>query len=142
MPSINILYKSADITDLPAMIEAGDELFDYPIKENRAMEFLADKRHHLILAFDGTKLVGMASAFDYVHPDKDTTLFMNEASVLDEYQGQGIGTELIRRLKTLASDKGIKDIWIATEKSNIAARKAYQKAGGVEDDEPVVLIEF
>ena len=124
------------------MISVGDELFDYPIKENRAKEFLADKRHHLILAYDGSKLVGMASAFDYVHPDKDPTMFMNEASVLDNHQGQGIGTELIKRLKTLAQDMGIEDIWIATEESNVAARKAYKKAGGVEDDEPIVLIEF
>lgn len=134
--------KVADKSDLPAMIEAGDELFDYAVKPHRAEEFLNDPRHHLILAYQDGKLVGMVSALDYVHPDKDTELFINEASVIDEFQGQGIGRELIKGMCTHAKNLGCSNAWVATEHSNTAARKAYANAGGTEDPESVVLIEF
>ncbi|WP_425390728.1 GNAT family N-acetyltransferase [Ekhidna sp.] len=137
-----LVLKIADESDLPAMIKAGDSLFDYLIKLDRAKEFLQDPRHHLILAYFDEKLVGMVSAFDYVHPDKDPTLFINEASVLEDFQGQGIGRKLIKSMCEHAKSIGCKEAWVATEKSNMAARKAYVNAGGKEDAEDVVLIEF
>lgn len=138
----DLVLKLADKSDLPAMIEAGDSLFDFSIKPERAKEFFQDQRHHLILAHYDNLLVGMVSAFDYVHPDKDPTLFINEASVIEEFQGQGIGRKLIESMCEHAKSIGCKDAWIATEKSNVAARKAYTYAGGIEDSEDVVLIEF
>lgn len=134
--------KIADKSDLPAMIEAGDELFDYAVKPHRAEEFLKDPRHHLILAYKDEKLVGMVSALDYIHPDKDTTLFINEASVIQEFQSQGIGRELIKSMCEYAKNLDCSEAWVATERSNTAARKAYANAGGTEDPESVVLIEF
>ena len=65
-----IKLKLATLDDLPAMIEVGDLLFDYSIKPDRASEFLNDPRHHLILAYDETDIVGMASGFHYIHPDR------------------------------------------------------------------------
>lgn len=140
---MNIKYKLADISDLDAMIEAGDNLFDYPIKEKRAVEFLEDSRHHLFLAYDDLKLVGMVSALDYVHPDKDPNLFINEASVLEAYQNQGIGQELVRRMVKYGQDQlGCNEAWVGTDQSNIQAQKAYKAAGGKAEQELFVLIEF
>ncbi|WP_421764688.1 GNAT family N-acetyltransferase [Ekhidna sp.] len=137
-----LVLKIADESDLPAMMEAGDALFDYPVKLDRAKEFLQDPRHHLVLAYFDEKLVGMVSAFDYVHPDKNPTLFINEASVLEDFQGRGIGRKLIKSMCEHAKSIGCNEAWVATEKSNMAARKAYVNAGGIEDEEDVVLIEF
>ena len=143
MPAnISIQIKVADETDLPAMIAAGDNLFDYAVKPEKAKEFLKDRRHHLILAYQDQKIVGMVSGFDYVHPDKDTALFINEASVIEEFQGQGIGREMIKAMCEYARSIGCREAWVATEQSNAAARKAYINAGGTEDPESIVLIEF
>ncbi len=138
----NIHYKLASIDDLSAMIDIGDELFDYDVKPNRAREFLEDPRHHMILAYDDNKIVGMASAINYVHPDKDPALFINEVSVIDEFQNQGIGRTMVRKLCEFGKEIGCEEAWVATENSNSGARKAYQAAGGKEDPEPVVLINF
>ena len=138
----NIDIRLASEADLPALIEAGDNLFDYEVKPERAREFFADKRHHLAIACYGDKIVGMASALDYVHPDKDPHLFINEASVIEEFQGQGIGRALIKFIVAYGSDIGCREAWVATEKTNLAARKAYVAAGGREDKEDIVLIEF
>lgn len=52
-------------------------VFDNRFDPELSAEFLADPRHHLAVAIDDGTVVGMASAVDYVHPDK-----VNGASVL------------------------------------------------------------
>ncbi len=137
-----IEIRLATIDDLEAMERVGDSLFDHPIKRNRAIEFFDDARHHLILAFSGDDVVGMASGFHYVHPDKDPELFMNEVGVIEAYQNQGIGRALVKSLWKHAKSIGCKEAWIGTEKSNISAQKCYSAAGGTPDDEPFILFEF
>ena len=145
MPNVmkeSITIGLATVDDLPALESVGDLLFDYPIKPNRTIEFMEDNRHHLALAYHGDAVVGMASGFHYVHPDKDPHLFVNEVAVLDEYQGKGIGRRLTKFLVEQGRELGCKEAWVATEKSNIAAQKAYLAAGGIVEEEPIVLIEF
>jgi ribosomal protein S18 acetylase RimI-like enzyme len=138
----NIEIKLATIEDLSSIEQVEDGLFDYAIKPDRTKEFLNDSRHHLILAYFKDNIVGMASAFHYVHPDKDLALFMNEVGVLKKYQNRGIGRAMVRLLYEHAKVIGCKEVWVATKSSNTAARKAFTAAGGVEDNEPVVLITF
>lgn len=140
MQSIQI--RLATESDIDLMTDVGDRLFDYPIKPNRALEFFADPRHCLMLALASGELVGFASAFRYVHPDKDPGFFINEAAVLEPFQGQGIGRRLIAALVKHASSTGCVDVWVATEEGNQAARKAYRAAGGVEDPELAVVFTF
>ena len=138
----DIEIRLATIDDLAAIEKVGDSLFDNPIKRNRAIEFFDDGRHHLILAFSHDEVVGMASGFHYVHPDKDPELFMNEVGVVEAYQNQGIGRALVKALWNYAQSIGCKEAWIGTEKSNIAAQNCYRAAGGEPDDEPFILFEF
>lgn len=138
----NIRIKLATIDDLSAIERIETGIFDDAVKPDRSREFLNDPRHHLILAYDKERIIGMASAFHYVHPDKEPALFMNEIGVLKSYQNQGIGRALARNLYEHARRLGCKEVWVATESSNIAARKAFTAAGGKEDNELVVLINF
>jgi len=138
----NIEIRMASIEDLPALVAVGDSLFDHPVKPYRAMEFLEDNRHHLVLAFYGKEIVGMASGFHYVHPDKDPELFINEAGVVDNFQNQGIGRKLVKYLWEYAKKLGCAYAWVGTEKSNIAAQKCYLAAGAKLDEEPFLLFEF
>lgn len=138
----DIKIRLATIEDLSAIEQVESGLFDDAVKPDRSREFLNDPRHHLILAYYNNRIIGMASAFHYVHPDKDPTLFMNEIGVSEEYQNHGIGRAMARKLYEHARELGCKEVWVATESSNIAARKAFAAAGGVEDKELVVLINF
>ena len=47
-----------------------EDVFDDPIVESSAKEFLADPRHRLVVALDNDLVVGFVSAVIYVHPDK------------------------------------------------------------------------
>jgi len=139
----NIEIRMATMADLPALIDVGDALFDYAVKPDRAAEFINDNRHHLIIALDGDKIVGMASGLHYVHPDKDPSLFINEVSVLDDYHNRGIGRAVVAAMKNHGATLGCtEEIWVATEISNTPARRCYMAAGGVEDEEQAVVFNF
>ena len=45
------------------------------------------------------------------------------------YRGQGIGTELFRRLDAWARESGVVRLELTVERMNIAARSLYEKAG-------------
>lgn len=139
---MEIEIRAAIHGDLAAMERVGDKLFDYPVKPNRAKEFLDDPRHHLFIAIHEEKIVGMASGFHYVHPDKDPELFVNEVAVLEEYQNKGIARELVRRLCQYGRSIGCRSAWVATEHRNLPARAAFVAAGGQEHPEAVALIEY
>lgn len=138
----NITFKIATPDDLTAITKVGDRLFDQAIKNNRAIEFLSDSRHHLILAYLNNEIVGMASGFHYVHPDKEPELFINEVGVIEEFQNQHIGRNLVKKLVEYGKKLGCTEAWILTNESNSAARKSYIAAGGVESKEKVKMINF
>lgn len=138
----NIAFRIATLADLDTIIEVGDDLFDLPVKVDRATEFLTDPRHHLVIALDGNKTVGMASGFHYVHPDKDPVLFIDEVGVVDSHQGKGIGKRLVKFLSNHAKSLNCKEAWVLTDHSNTAAKRTYISAGGKESKESVTLFDF
>lgn len=138
----DFIIRIATLEDLAAMVKVGDKLFDNKIKPNRAKEFLEDPRHHLLIAYYHGKIVGIASAFHYVHPDKDPALFINEVGVIDDFQNKGIARNLVWHMKEHGKSLGCTECWVATEKSNLAAQKAYLAAGGKEDPESIVMYNF
>lgn len=128
--------RLADENDLERLIQVGDKLFDHDIKPNRTKEFFEDSRHHLAIALDDEKVVGFASGVHYVHPDKDPSMFINEVSVLEEYQNQGIGRAVVKFMVEHVKAIGCHEAWIATEVSNKPAIRCYLGAGGKKDEEP------
>jgi aminoglycoside 6'-N-acetyltransferase I len=119
--------------DLPLLLAAEPDVFDNPVAPALAAAFLADPRHHIIAAVAEGKVVGFASAFDYLHPDKPRTLFIAEAGVASRLQRRGIGLRLIRAMLDRARALGCSEAWISTEVDNHAARALYGIAGGVPD---------
>ncbi|WP_317169072.1 GNAT family N-acetyltransferase [Poritiphilus flavus] len=129
--------------DLGALTQVGAALFDHDIKTDMAEEFLKDPRHHLMLAFAEDNIIGMASGFHYVHPDKEAELFINEVGVLPSFQNMGIGRKILKALvdhsKTLGCKRGA---WVLTDSGNSAAKKAYEAAGGRLDEGDILMYNF
>lgn len=117
-------------------------VFDHPIKMHCAREFLADARHHIVVALLDDLVVGFASALHYVHPDKEADFWVNEVGVDDAYQNRGIGRRLLAELFEHAKTLGCDHAWVTTEKDNQAARRLYEVAGGVEDPDDIVMADF
>ncbi|MFY0625092.1 MAG: GNAT family N-acetyltransferase [Reichenbachiella sp.] len=138
----DFIIRIATVVDLSALVKVNGKLFDHKIKPHRAKEFLEDPRHHMLIAYDNGKVVGMISAVHYVHPDKDPQLFINELGVVEEFQNQGLGRELVRHMCEHGKNLGCTEAWVATAASNEAAIKAYTAAGGIEGSEGTILFEF
>lgn len=49
--------------------------------------------------------------------------------VLQDYQGAGIGTELLRTLLGLGRKRGVERVWLSVERWNDAAIAVYEKVG-------------
>jgi aminoglycoside 6'-N-acetyltransferase I len=102
----------------------------------------SSQRHHLAVAIDEDRVVGLASAVHYVHPDKAPQLWINEVGVAPPYQGQGIGRRLMERLLDRGRELGCREAWVGTERSNTAVWRLSAAAGGVEEPEDFVIVEL
>ena len=109
------------------------EVFDDPIVEASARDFLADPRHCLVVAMDGALVVGFVSAVIYLHPDKAAPeLWINEIGVAPAHRRQGIGKRLLQAILEHAREAGCTEAWVLTDRKNTAAMGMYESVGGFE----------
>ena len=126
--------------DLGVLDRIADDVFDGPVVERWARAFLDDARHHLVVALDDGVVVGMASAVDYVHPDKAPQLWINEVGVAPTHRRRGIGRRLLDALLAHGRALGCTEAWLGTEEDNVPARRLYESAGS--EAERFVLYSF
>jgi ribosomal protein S18 acetylase RimI-like enzyme len=133
------------------MLRAGEEgvlaqaapgVFDCPVHEDLAREFLSDPRHHIAVAIDGGAAVGFASAVHYIHPDKPAELWINEVGVALSHRRQGLAKRILDVLLNHGRMLGCKFAWVLTDTDNAAARALYASAGGEELSRNTVHVEF
>lgn len=130
MSQADILLLGA--ADAAVLDRLAPEVFDHPVQPHWCAEFLADARHHLVVARVEGIVVGMASAVHYIHPDKAPQLWINEVGVATAHRRQGIGRRMVERLVQLASELGCTEVWVLTDADNVAANRLYASAGAEE----------
>ena len=119
------------------------DVFDDPVIQQVAEQFLGDPRHHLAVAIDGNLVVGFASGVHYLHPDKPQPEFwINEVGVAPAHQGQGLGKALMRSLLAVAQSLGCAEAWVLTERNNAPAMRLYKAIGGAEAPDETVMFTF
>jgi ribosomal protein S18 acetylase RimI-like enzyme len=133
---VSIIYHRLGPQD--AALLDGADVFDNPIDKAQLAAFLADPGHEMIIAINGSQIVGMASGSVLLHPDKPPAFFISEVGVNEEMRNRGIGSVLIEKLLAIARSRGCKGIWLATESDNAGARALYAKSGARETDGIVV----
>lgn len=119
-----------------------DGVFDNAVDVALAGEFLTDSRHHLAVAVEDGVVVGMASAVDYVHPDKPRELWINEVGVATSHRGRGVATRLLQALFERGRQRGCREAWVLTNRSNGPALQLYRSAGGVRGESDTVMFTF
>lgn len=135
-----VTIKVLSTSDIHLLLNVADDVFDNPVDEILAREFLADPRHHIVAAIDDGVMIGFASAVHYIHPDKPPELWINEVGVAPSHQKQGVGKAIMKEMLRLGHELGCKAAWVLTEKENEAANGLYKSAGGVKSD--AVMYEF
>jgi len=119
--------------DAAVLDNVAEDVFDNDIDPDMAQRFLADSAHHIAVALEDDVVIGMASANDYLHPDKPVQFWVNEMGVAPSHQRRGIGKRLLRRILDLARDLGREEVWLGTEDDNVAARALYKSLDGEEE---------
>ena len=138
LPEITVLGPEGQAT----LRDVVPGVFDFPVRADRAREFLEDPRHHLAVATHEGRVVGFASAVHYVHPDKDPELWINEVGVAPDQRGKGLAKRLLRALFGLAEELGCREAWVLTERENSAAMRLYASLGGVQPPTDPVMFSF
>ena len=138
MFTIKILSSS----DIFLLTKVPDDVFDNPVDEKFAREFLEDPRHHIVVALDDGAIIGFASAVHYIHPDKPPELFINEVGVSPAHHNKGVGKAILKELLHLGRSLGCVNAWVLTDRSNAAANRLYKSVGGEAENSDLVLYEF
>ncbi|MDQ3767384.1 MAG: GNAT family N-acetyltransferase [Actinomycetota bacterium] len=115
-----------------ARIQEAEPLFDDPVDLPATRAFLADERHHLLIAYtDKDEPGGFVSAVELLHPDEPKPeMFLNELGVEPAFQRRGIATALMQELIELCRSRGCSEMWVGTEETNTAAMRTYRSTGG------------
>lgn len=128
--------------DEGTLADVAPEVFDNPIQPRLAAEFLADPRHHIVVALEGELIIGFASAVHYVHPDKSPQLWVNEVAVAPRHRRSGLAKRMLHALFDAGRAIGCSQAWVLTDRSNVAATRLYRALGGVTAPGEVVMFEF
>lgn len=128
--------------DLSQLKNVAVDVFDNPVDETFAREFLDDPRHHIVVAISNATVVGFASAVHYIHPDKPPELWINEVGVAPSHQKLGIGKAIMKEMLNLGRRLGCRNAWVLTDRSNEPANRLYSSTGGQTGEEDTVMYEF
>ena len=139
---MTIDIKSLSQGDEEILNHVASDVFDNELNKNLIVEFLADSRHHIVVAIDAGLVVGFASAVHYIHPDKQPELWINEVGVTPTHQRQGIGKKLLQEMLLKAKSLGCNEAWVLTNRSNTPAMKLYASVTESETPEDVVMFNF
>ena len=138
-----VVRRLQSLADLPRLARVAEGVFDDPVDVDAAREFLADPRHHLVVALDGEVVVGFVSAVHYAHPDKPRPeLWINEVGVAPLHQGQGLGKAMLREMLALGKELGCSEAWVLTDRDNRPAMRLYASAGGQAAPKDAVMFSF
>ncbi len=118
------------------------DVFDFAIRPDSLAAFLGDARHVMFVALEDGVVVGMATAFEYFHPDKLPQMFINEVGVTPDSQKRGIGRQLIARLVEEAQRRGCQSAWLGTTPDNVAAQKCFAAVPDAEGPQTFLLYEW
>lgn len=118
------------------------EVFDEAIKPAQLARFIADPRHVMFLAIVEGTVVGMVSAVEYFHPDKEPQLWINEVGVAPTHQKRGIGRALTARMIEEARSRGCSYAWLGTMQDNVTAQRCFSAVPGGSPAQPFLLYDW
>jgi ribosomal protein S18 acetylase RimI-like enzyme len=88
------------------------------------LESILGEDCHNVVAWDGAAVVGHATLVPDRHGAYELAIF-----VAGDYQGGGIGTELMERLLGLGRERGVERVWLTVERWNEPAIALYERVG-------------
>lgn len=115
--------------DAALLDRVAPEVFDEPVRPDRARAYLAAPGHLMVAALDGDLVVGQCAGVIHRHPDKPAELYVDEVGVAPGWQRRGIARAMLARLLSEGRLRGCEEAWVGTECDNAAANALYRALG-------------
>ena len=122
--------KSVDIEQIIHLYKQSFIELKRPVEDKFKMQALIDHANVFITAWDDTTLVGICRGFS----DFNFVTYVSDLAVLKDYQNQGIGKELIAKVKEF-TEYSTRLVLL----SNVSANTYYEKLGFTRHDRAWVL---
>ena len=120
--------REMEMEDLEPTAALEEELFQTPWSLNGLFSFFLREDVTFLVALDGEKQIGYCGIVTVL--DEGDIV---KVAVSKEYQGQGVGTALMKELFRRMSKRGIRTIHLEVRESNHSAIALYRKMGFSED---------
>lgn len=118
-------YKKTDFQQVIALIK-GVELYDSVWDTEENFSGMSDKDPSLMLVVEvNSKIVG--NLFMIPYGTKVTFLF--RLAVKQEYQRQGIGTQLLKHAQTYMQKRGCMEVGLLVDSGDMGLQQYYEKKG-------------
>ena len=135
----NILIREATESDLPTIGKLLEDLtdamdntegFDIGIALKTCEHLLKDaSSHFLVAATEGTPVGFINFTIRQTILHRSPSALIDELVVAEEYQGKGVGKQLVLAAIDKCRKLGCCEVEVSTEKTNLKARKFYKKCG-------------
>ena len=132
--------KILENEDIELMKEFVDDDNTKYTKE-KLLAFINQKNTYGFIAKIENRIIGFCYGCILFRPDGKKDFYMHAIDIQKEYQGKGYGTELIKYAKEYIKNIGCREMFLITNKSNKAACRCYEKAGGIaENNDDIVYV--
>src|SRR3954465_10318882 len=126
--------KRLSAGDETSLEQIAPDVFDDPIDPQRLHDYLRSPGHVMLLAFEGTLVVGQCAAVLHRHPDKPTELYVDEVGTASTHRRQGIARAMLTELFAWGHELARDEAWPGTELDNDAANALYRGFVPIEDE--------
>jgi ribosomal protein S18 acetylase RimI-like enzyme len=137
MPNTSCEYKvkSATMQDIFLHLMNCDQNFIPPLSQKVDLNEYAKKLNDKSITFEAwseNMLVGLVAA--YMNNEHEQTAYVSSVSLMKEYTGKGIASELMKMCHQYAEQHNFRIIKLEVNISNIPAISLYKKIGYIETE--------
>ena len=104
--------------------------YDIDLNENKFKNMIKQKSQKLFVVLNESEIIGYMSCGKIMRPFDEHTHDIGLLYLAKEYQGKGIGLDLIQFAKNELKNQGVTEFIVSCNKYNISAQQFYKKMGG------------
>ena len=140
---MSLIFRAASADDLPRLAQLFDgyrQFYGKPADEPRAEQFLRARLENresvIFVAEDNTELTGFAQLYpSFWSVAGCRSWILNDLYVSPGSRRTGTGRALLERARAHARETGAGGLSLATQRTNLTARRLYESLGWQRDEE-------
>ena len=136
---MSVAYRQLGPGDVDLLRAAATRFKGAAAGDDHARAWLASDHNLAIVAIEGRTPLGWVYGYALPRTERDETMFLlYEIDVAESHRRKGIGAELMRRFRGLATGP----VWLLTNESNGAAMALYRSSGAERPNDDDVMLRF